>query len=127
MAGELLHAFMDAGPRLPLFLPLPMTLDERLFIAAVFIGAMAVLFGVYPEVVLGVTYLVLVIYFVDVLGPHPLLAALIIGTAAIARLAGVTGEKLWDSVTEGNPETMAAIAGILQHLISNRRGDREDE
>ena len=127
MAGDLRHAVVDAWLDLPLFLPLPITLDEHLFIAAVFIGAMAVLFGIHPEVVLGITYFALIMYFVDVLGPHPLLAAMIIGTAAIARLAGVGGEKLRDSVTEASPETMAAVAGVLQPLISNRRGDREDE
>lgn len=127
MAASLLHAVLQPVAGAPLFLPLPTTPNEWLFIGAVFIGAMAILFGVHPEAVLGVMYLGLIVYFVDVLGPHPLFAAIIIGTAALARLAGVGGDKLRNWVDDAGPETMAAVAGILQHIVSNRGGGREDD
>ncbi|QLG61950.1 hypothetical protein [Halorarum salinum] len=111
----------------PLFLPLPTTPNELVFLAAVFAGAMAILFGIHPTAVLGAAYLVLVMYFVDVLGPHPMLAVLIIATAALARLAGVGGDKLRTWLHNAGPETLAAVAGVLQHLISTRRGGRENE
>lgn len=127
MAANPIHSLLYAWTETPLFLPRPTSPDELLFIGAVFIGAMAILFGIHAEVVLGVMYLGLIMYFVDVLGPHPLLAAMIIGTAAVCRLAGVGGQKLWESVNGAGPETMAAIASLIQYLRSNRGGDREDE
>lgn len=127
MVAELLGLVSGLGLTVPLFLPVPTGSTEVLFIGAVFVGAIAILFGVHPEAVLGATYLMLIMYFVDVLGPHPLLAALIIATAALARLAGVGGDKLRDWMHEAGPETMAAVAGVIQHLVTTRGGGREDE
>lgn len=111
----------------PLFLPLPTTPDELLFVTAVSIGALAILFGLHPEVVLGITYVGLVIYFANLLGPHPMLAALIIGTAAFARLLGLGGQSLRNLLHNAGPETMVAAAGVLEVLITRWRGGREDD
>lgn len=125
MAANCTHTLISSVT--PLFLPLPTAPTEWLFIGAVFIGAMAILFEIHPTAVLGVTYLVLIMYVVDVLGPHPLLAVMIIVSAAIARVAGLGGEKLRTWVGEAGPDTLVAIAGLVQHFGSTRGGDCEDD
>lgn len=111
----------------PLFLPLPTTPEEFVFVAAVFGGALAVMFGIRPVVVLGVAYLVLIMFFVELLGPHPMLAVMIIGTAALARLIVMGGYNLGERIGNEGPETTATLTTVLASLLSAVTNRREED
>lgn len=113
---------MTEAPQ-PLFFAPDLQPNEVLFAVVVFAGAIAILMDIHPEVVLGTVFLLMVMMFVDVLGPSPFLAIMVIVIAAIVRLGADGGQKL----TDASPETLAVLATVLDNLLTTDQDNREDE
>lgn len=126
----------------PLILPIPADPNALLLIFLVFIGVMAIIYNVHPEIVLGLMILVCIVYGINLLWPYQTLAVIyglvivlivaIMKLAAIAIEGGVKKGRNWLNRRDGgsDPETVAAvgvvIATVVGEYISRRRGrDRE--
>lgn len=105
---------------IPMFLEIPSSPENFIFIAAVFFGTLAILFDIYPEVVMGVGLLVWIIYLVDMLGPNPMLFAMFLILAAIVRILGMGGRELYDRLDDIGNGIWTGIAFLLGIILGRR-------
>lgn len=125
---------------IPLFLPIPTDPNALLLIAALFIGVMAIIFNIHPEIVLGVGMLVVIVTAISFLWPiSPILtiiygALLLIG-AAFLKLAAIGIEGgvrrarglLQLGNVEDSQDVQVMIADAVDSLFSDDERRRENQ
>lgn len=105
---------------LPLFLDT--AFGKTIFVLAVFGAAMGILFTPHAEYLLSLALLIVLGWAVDILGPHPMLAVLVLTAAGFGRIVLNTGEWFRDA----NAETQAMVLAFVDELLDFVGADRRE-